>query len=129
MADKDLHPLLPITAAPEHRLCRFDDIVDGTSKEVSLNGHRATLCLVRQNTTVHAYINSCPHTGAPLNWVGDQFLNRDGDMIQCAVHGALFRITDGACIWGPCLHQCLTAVPIIIRDGEILLSGDARIQP
>lgn len=104
-----------------HVLCRFDDLIDGASKEVSLHDDHSSLCLVRKGTTVFAYVNSCPHTGSPLNWVGDQFLTRNGDMIQCAVHGALFRITDGLCLRGPCLHQRLTAVPTVIRDGKVLL--------
>ena len=108
----------------ELTLCRFDEIIDGASKEVSLNNNHTSLCLVRKGANVFAYANSCPHTGSPLNWIGDQFLARDGDLIQCAVHGALFRITDGLCIWGPCLHQRLTAVPIIIRDGDIILTTD-----
>ena len=102
----------------------MDAIGDGTSKEVTFGDDRSGLCLVRINRTIYAYINSCPHTGAPLNWMGDQFLTRDGDMIQCALHGALFRIADGLCVWGPCLHQRLTAVPTVIRDGDILLAGE-----
>ena len=110
-------------AAPEQLLCRSDAIADGTSKEVPLNDGRASICLVRKNETVYAYINSCPHTGSPLNWTGDQFLTRDGDLIQCALHGALFRIADGLCVWGPCLHQRLSAVPTVIHNGDILLAS------
>ena len=108
----------------EQLLCRFDAIGNDTSKEVTLDDERTSLCMVRKNEKVYAYINSCPHTGSPLNWTGDQFLTRDGEMIQCALHGALFHITDGLCIRGPCLHQRLTAVPIVIRDGDILLAGE-----
>jgi nitrite reductase/ring-hydroxylating ferredoxin subunit len=114
-------------AAPEQILCRFDAIGDGTSKEVPLDNGRTSLCVVRKNETIYAYINSCPHTGSPLNWTGDQFLTRDGDMIQCSLHGALFRIADGLCVWGPCLHQRLTAVPTVIRGGAILLASEEGV--
>ena len=124
MSDNHLRQQPAKNAAPEQKLCRLNAIGDGTSKEVPLDDGRTSICLVRKNETIYAYINSCPHTGSPLNWTGDQFLTRDGDMILCAVHGALFRITDGLCIWGPCLHQRLTAVPIIIRDGHILLASE-----
>jgi len=117
-----VYPQSSRNSATEQLLCRLDDIVDGGSKEVSLSDDHITLCVVRQGTTVHAYINSCPHTGAPLNWDGDRFLTRDGDMIQCAIHGALFRISDGLCMWGPCLKQRLTAVPITVRGDVILLT-------
>ena len=118
-----LRPPHPRNSDAELLLCRLDEIVDGASKELAVPGARSTLCLVREGATVHTYVNACPHTGAPLNWDGDRFLTRDGNMIQCAIHGALFRITDGRCMWGPCLHQRLTAVPTIIRDGVILLAN------
>ena len=51
-----------------------------------------SLFVVRTGATVRAYENSCPHTGGPLDWVPDQFLTREKDMILCATHGALFRI-------------------------------------
>ncbi len=116
------HPAQYQAGEAELTLCRLDAIIDGESKEVFLYDDRISLCLVRQGMTVYAYINSCPHTGAPLNWDRDRFLTRDGDMIQCTLHGALFRIGDGLCTWGPCLHQRLTAVPIVIRDGMVILA-------
>lgn len=111
----------------ERALCQVDDILEGASKEVSLSDPRTTLCVVRKNAAIYTYINACPHTGAPLNWSGDQFLTRDGDMIQCAIHGALFRITDGVCIWGPCVHRRLQAVPTVIRDNRVMLANDAML--
>jgi nitrite reductase/ring-hydroxylating ferredoxin subunit len=120
----DPHPHPSPSDAAEQVVCRLDDIGDGASKEVTLPGDPTTICVVRQGRAVHAYVNSCPHTGAPLNWDGDRFLTRDGDMIQCAVHGALFRIHDGLCVWGPCLKQRLTPVPIVIRDDAILMPGE-----
>jgi len=128
VSDNHLRQQPAKNAAPEQKLCRLDAIGDGTSKEVPLDDGRTSICLVRKNETIYAYINSCPHTGSPLNWTGDQFLTRDGDMIQCAVHGALFRITDGLCVWGPCLHQRLTAVATVIHGGDILLAGEDDAQ-
>ena len=104
-------------------MCRIEEIEDGHSKEFHLPGNDDfTLCLVRQCADVYAYCNSCPHTGGPLNWAEDNFLTVDGEMIQCATHGALFRITDGLCVWGPCLHKKLTPVPVAVRDGKIILA-------
>lgn len=67
-----------------------------------------------------AYRNSCPHTGAPLNWQPDQFLNYENDMIECALHGARFRIEDGYCLHGPCLGQSLQPLPLR-REGALLV--------
>jgi nitrite reductase/ring-hydroxylating ferredoxin subunit len=109
----------------EQVLCRIEDVADGDSKEIELSGDgNFTLCLVRRNTVVHAYRNSCPHTGSPLNWTKDKFLSLDGTMIQCALHGALFRIEDGLCTWGPCLNKNLSPVPIEIRNGYIMLKNE-----
>jgi nitrite reductase/ring-hydroxylating ferredoxin subunit len=116
-------------AAGEQVLCRLEEIADGGSKEIVLRGTSDfSLCLVRQEENVYAYRNPCPHTGSPLNWVADKFLSLDGEMIQCALHGALFRITDGLCIWGPCLHKKLTPVAIANRDGDIVLVA-GNLQP
>jgi len=128
VTDIHLHQQPAKSAASEQILCRFDAIGDGTSKEVPMDDGHSSVCLVRKNKTIYAYINACPHTGSPLNWTGDQFLTRDGDMIQCAVHGALFRITDGLCVWGPCLHQRLTAVATVIHGSDILLAGEDDAQ-
>ena len=69
----------------------------------------------------HAYLNRCPHTGVALNWQPQQFLSVDGEYLQCATHGALFRRNDGLCIWGSCVGQSLTAVPVLVRDGKVVL--------
>jgi nitrite reductase/ring-hydroxylating ferredoxin subunit len=59
-----------------------------------------------------AYRNSCPHTGAPMEWVPHEFLDLDRSFIQCALHGALFRVGDGMCLAGPCAGQSLQALPL-----------------
>lgn len=68
--------------------------------------------LVCTKGRVYAYRNNCPHIGAPLNWVANQFLTEDKKHIVCALHGALFRIEDGLCIAGPCYGESLEALPI-----------------
>ncbi len=77
--------------------------------------------VVRRPGAVYAYRNRCPHTGAPLEWQPDQFLDIDGSFIQCAIHGALFRVGDGHCLRGPCVNQSLQALPVQVRDGRILV--------
>jgi nitrite reductase/ring-hydroxylating ferredoxin subunit len=80
--------------------------------------------VVRKHGEVYAYLNRCPHTGGPLDWVPDQFLSLDGQHIQCATHAALFRIDDGFCIAGPCSGQSLAQLPVIVKDGEVCLRED-----
>lgn len=69
---------------------------------------------------VHAYQNSCPHTGTPLNLYGPQFLDASGKFFQCYTHGAQFEPASGLCISGPCKGQHLTPLSINIIDEKII---------
>lgn len=71
---------------------------------------------------IYVYKNACPHIGIPLEWQEDKFLDDSNTLIQCANHGALFKIEDGYCIAGPCSGKKLTAVKFEIRDDEIFLT-------
>ncbi len=104
-------------------LCNLADLDDPGSRGLTVNcgDTPVDIFLVRQGTAVQAYINSCPHTGAPLDWVPDRFLSLDGEHIQCSTHHALFRWQDGNCIAGPCAGDTLTPVPLVIRDGAVFL--------
>ena len=109
-------------------LCRLDELQDGASRGFSLprDGPQQglELFLVRQGTDVYAYRNRCPHTGAPLEWQPHQFLDEQGELIQCALHGALFAIDSGLCLRGPCAGKSLEALPLqVTEDGLVILSG------
>jgi nitrite reductase/ring-hydroxylating ferredoxin subunit len=108
-------------------LCSLDDLQDPGSKGVTVacDTRLFDLFVVRIGNEVRAYMNSCPHTGGPLDWVPDQFLSLDREYIQCATHYALFRWQDGSCISGPCAGDALTSVPVVIEDGQIMLSREA----
>jgi len=73
---------------------------------------------VKKDNALHAYVNQCPHVGAPLEWIPDQFLDADAQFIQCAVHGAAFAIDNGACAGGPCNGVGLTALPMQEENGQ-----------
>ncbi|MBL7004838.1 MAG: Rieske 2Fe-2S domain-containing protein [Gammaproteobacteria bacterium] len=77
--------------------------------------------VVHQYGQYFAYVNQCPHTGAPLDWVEHQFLDSDKEYIQCAVHDARFVIDSGECVLGPCSGQSLKQLPIVEKDGDLLL--------
>ncbi len=109
-------------------LCRIDDIADGTARGFTAGtGGFVGLFAVRWGAAIHVYVNSCPHIGVPLDWAPDRFLNSRGDRIICSTHGAEFRITDGVCIQGPCLGEALETVPVLLRDGMVLVPEDAGI--
>lgn len=113
------------------RVCALDDLQDPGSRGYTArcDDRLFDLFVVRQGIEIRAYLNSCPHTGAPLDWVPDQFLSLDNEHIQCAMHDALFRWQDGVCIAGPCAGDALTAVPSVVKDGEVLLERAALCGP
>ncbi|MCD8523477.1 MAG: Rieske (2Fe-2S) protein [Saccharospirillaceae bacterium] len=98
-------------------LCHTDTIAEGQSKGFELEGQ--PVFVVRKQDRFFVYHNQCPHLGINLEWLPDQFLDSDGCLIQCAMHGALFLIDDGQCIAGPCQGQRLMAVQHELRDGQI----------
>jgi len=114
-----------LTRSPDSALalCRIDELADPGSRGVQLaapGGEELACFVVRRGAQVRAYRNSCPHTGAPLEWRPHQFLDADGAFIQCAVHGALFTPEDGRCVRGPCAGDALEPVAVACRDGWVL---------
>lgn len=110
-------------------LCDLADIPDGEGKGFQLDqgdadmfaGGARDVFVVRRGLSVFGYANACPHTGTPLDWVEDQFMDHDKGHIMCATHGALFRIDDGHCVVGPCEGDSLPALPVSVRAGAVML--------
>ena len=102
-------------------LCRLDELPDPGSKAFMVEGDQGPeeIFLVRRGQGVFAYRNQCPHTGGPLDWMPDQFLDLDKRHIQCATHDARFRIEDGFCLIGPCAGQVLESVPVRVEAGRV----------
>lgn len=104
-------------------LCAVDDIPEGGSRGFPAPDGTTGLLAVKRNGAVWLYRNQCPHLGVELDWLPDQFLNHDGEFIQCAMHGALFEIETGLCIAGPCIRQSLITVAATIRNGQVYLEA------
>jgi len=107
-------------------ICLLDELDDPGSRGVTVThgGQSHDVFVVRQGEQVFGYLNSCPHTGSPLDWVPDQFLNLDRDYILCATHDALFQLHDGECVAGPCKGDSLATVPVSIEAGVVVLLTD-----
>ncbi len=103
------------------KLCAIDEIPDGSARGFTVPGAGAarSVLVVRRAGDIYTYENRCPHTGVNLDWIPDQFMDLDGIHLQCATHGALFRVGDGYCVFGPCAGQGLTPIATRIRDGFI----------
>jgi nitrite reductase/ring-hydroxylating ferredoxin subunit len=114
MANAGAHPAV---------LCRLDQLQDPGSRGVKLqHGDRLLdVMVVRKGRNVYAYVNSCPHTGSPLDWVEHEFLSLDKQYIQCAMHAALFRLADGLCVAGPCAGSSLTAIAVTVESGLVVV--------
>ena len=102
-------------------LCRLAEIPDPGSRGFDFRDGDAlhSVFVVRAGETLRAYENACPHTQGPLDWVPDQFLTREKDMILCATHGALFRIDDGHCLSGPCVGESLRQLLLSIKGDTV----------
>ncbi len=77
--------------------------------------------VVRFGGNLFAYRNRCPHTGSELDWVEGRFFDQDRKYITCSTHGALFEVTTGKCIHGPCLGQSLQSLPIQIVGQNMMI--------
>lgn len=104
-------------------LCRLAELQDPGSRGVTVEqgGRLHEVFVVRRGKRVFCYLNSCPHTGSPLDWMPDQFLSLDKRHVQCATHAALFRIEDGLCIAGPCSGDALVPVPVVVEGDRVIL--------
>lgn len=111
------------TAISGRGICRLAELDDPGSKgmTITVSEQLQDIFIVRQGGNVYGYLNSCPHTGGPLDWAPDRFLDLEGEYIQCAMHAALFRIEDGRCIAGPCNGDRLTPVPVRVEAGVVCL--------
>lgn len=72
--------------------------------------------VVRDGARLRAYVNICKHIAIPLDAGTGDFLDEEGHLV-CLTHGALYRISDGLCVAGPCEGESLD---------EVLVEEDAR---
>jgi nitrite reductase/ring-hydroxylating ferredoxin subunit len=109
-------------------LCRVADLADPGARAFTAGPGDWPLrgFVVRRGNAVQAYVNHCPHQGHPLNLRPDAFLTPDGALILCPSHGALFEITTGLCVGGPCIGRSLRRIPIVVEAGLVLLGDGAE---
>ena len=102
-------------------LCLLDEIPDPGSRgfHFRAGGQLFLGFVVRRGEALVGYVDSCPHTGQPLGGPTGRLVTREGDLILCTGHGALFRIGDGVCTSGPCAGQRLGAWAVEVREGLV----------
>jgi nitrite reductase/ring-hydroxylating ferredoxin subunit len=112
-----------------NKICNIADLEASQCRQfnyTNASGALVEALLVKTLDTVKAYQNACPHWEVEMNWKPDEFLNPEQTHISCAIHGALFRIDDGLCIFGPCVRQKLKPIPVQVLDGAVYLSIHGR---
>ncbi len=84
-----------------------------------------TIFITQRDGSYYAYNNLCPHLQTELEFLENQFLDRDGEYIECSTHGALFNVESGECISGPCQGDFLEKIKIDVHsDGGIYIVKD-----
>ena len=91
---------------------RFDLVRHGTTRPAFV---------VRFEGVARAYENVCAHQAVELDWMPGEFFDHEARHLVCATHGALYEPADGRCVAGPCRGARLMPLPVVERDGQVLL--------
>jgi nitrite reductase/ring-hydroxylating ferredoxin subunit len=115
----------------ERVVCALAELADPGSRAFTIGGGDWPLrgFVVRRGQEVHGYVNRCPHAGHPLNLRPHDFLAPGGALLLCNSHGALFEMTTGLCVAGPCAGARLRRVPLELAGGYVLLAAGYRADP
>ena len=109
--------------------CRLAALEDGGVVAVRLSPDasgrpREAIILFDSLRIVRAYVNLCRHLPIPLDAASRDFV-RDGQL-QCATHGARYRLQDGLCVAGPCRGASLFALEVHIEGDDVFVDDPAR---
>ena len=112
----------------ERVICALTQIDDPGSRAFTIGRGDWPLqgMVVRRCSEVHGYVNRCPHAGHPLNLRPHEFLTPDRSLLLCNSHGALFEITTGLCVGGPCAGARLRRIPLELSNGYVLIAAGYR---
>jgi nitrite reductase/ring-hydroxylating ferredoxin subunit len=102
-------------------LVRLGDLADGEARAIDFREGEAlfAVIVVRRGDAALAYENVCPHLQMPLERPDGRVVVDPGGHLVCAMHGASFRVADGACMGGPA-RRALTPFAVAVRDGVVV---------
>lgn len=112
----------PARPTPGTVLCRVDEIERAKGFRFRTEDAAFFGMVLREGERVWGFVDSCPHTGQPLSFFGDRYFTREGDLLLCTGHGALFRPESGECVSGPCNGRGLTPWPVKVEDGCVVVA-------
>jgi len=96
-------------SATTQTVARADDLVPGTMKMVTVDGH--PVALIATDHGIHALDNACPHQGYGLV-TG----TLSGGAVTCQWHNWKFDVATGRCLQG---EEDVTCHPVSVVDGEV----------
>jgi nitrite reductase/ring-hydroxylating ferredoxin subunit len=102
----------------EIRLCNVVKVEEGQPLQVTVNGHDP-FAVYNVGGQIYVSDDFCTHGKASLSDEGDL----DGFTIICTWHDGAFDIRTGEVKSRPCT-EALKIYPVIIRNGEILITVD-----
>ena len=76
-----------------HKLCKLDELANGVTKIVELNGEHLYVTRLKQDIRVFDAI--CPHHASDLS-----FARISQGKVECPLHGWQFEVASGQCVRG-----------------------------
>lgn len=95
---------------PDSGLVALEVVIDGEPESIFVDCGRSPLS---------AWRNCCPHQGRRLEFAPGRFLLDKGQLV-CPAHGAVFRLSDGECVAGPCRGEHLARIEVEEAGGGSL---------
>ena len=97
-----------------HLVCKLDEVQEG--KPLGVNVADQCIAIFRIGERCYATSDICTHEFALLSegW-------QEAEVIECPLHQARFRITDGKCL-GPPAETDLKVFDVKVADGDVYVS-------
>lgn len=80
--------------------------------------------IVSSADKLHVYKDRCPHRLKPMSFTSGQLLDDRLNFIRCEHHQALFTISEGLCISGPCVGSKLEEVDFKVLDKKLFILNE-----
>ena len=115
----------PNAPGPGTRLCRLEQITDGSGREFKFGegADQFRMVVFRTGPSAWGYVNVCPHFWLPLNVLPDKFLISGPGRVMCSHHSATYRFEDGFCVDGPVKGGRLDPVPVEVVGNSVMIGG------
>jgi len=109
----------------EHAVARLADVAEPGALEFKVGEGDWPFrgVVVRWQGEVHAYANTCPHAGHPLNLDPTGFFTPDQSQLICSSHGAVFDPGTGDCTGGPCAGSALQRLECRVEGQQIVVKA------